>query len=836
MSERPKDLADRFQLVKAALEAEPVAIAILRYPALRYLYANAEMRRLAGRDLSGALHTDAWPVSMVEKLTGILRRVAETGELWIERDSPWDLPRFPGGPLEQIFLTYEVTRMEVGQDVFLLTTVTETTDEVVSRQQRDSAMERMREVLECVSDAVMALDRSWGFTYLNRRAGWLCGREAEDMLGVELSEALPEARGTEFERRCREVLESGEPARFETHAAPFLVGVEVRIYPADDGIVVYAMENAQKLRSAEELAETREREHHFAEQARYSDALNRIGADINRALDFDSIMSRTVSAASDAVDADAAAVMMLDDNGWRVTHTYGALSLSPGDHLTHRRLQHAVAALESRATVLIENARDDERVDPSLAAEHDIGSMCVVPLQRGEEVFGVLLFNRSGEPRPFTAAQADFISKLGYHVSLAVENAWLLEREREIAAYSSALTDIDADFSATLELDALMSMMASKAASQLDADSVLVLLRQGRDWKIGHAHGRIAGAEATDVIPSEALPQAWTSLHHGEVLVIDDAHADPRVDPSFIAEKDIGSMIVVPLQRRNERYGVALISRHGASRPFTKVQADFCSKLGTHASLAIQNTWIYESQRQIADTLQEALLVLPEHVEGITFAHEYRSASEVTRVGGDFFDIFRVDDHTVGVVIGDVSGKGLDAAVLTSLARNTIRAYSAERMAPSSVIERAGDIILANTDRWTFMSAFYAVLDLDAGVITYCNAGHPAPALLSPDGIVRSLAPTAAITGAFEEAIHGQASESFAPGDVLFLYTDGLVEARSKAGLYGQTRLHDTLRECTGLEPEELVHHVLRDVDAYSTHRLGDDLAVLCLRVDREPR
>lgn len=1119
VSERKEDLAARMRLVKAALDSEPVAIAILRAPELRYLYANAEMRRLAGRDLTGELHTDSWPVEALERLTAILRRVAETGESWIERDLPWNLPRYPGGAGgsgEHKYLTLEVSRVELGETTYLLLTVTETTDEVVTRQQRDVMAERMSEVLESVSDAVFAVDDTWHFTYANSHMAQLCRSRTEDLLGVEIWGALPEARDTEFERACRSAMERAERVRLAGEGGPFGGTYTARIYPAENGLVVYVADTTDRTRARRELkaahdrfdkvldgttdgfwildrdwrlvhvnrtvaehlgvrpadligrpatevfrpdavkqvlgefaraqksgrpidfttrfdgrsyelrlvpigeelavfirdvTEQAEQQERLAQQARYSRALNEIDRDMNSTLDFDAIMTRMLASASMAIDADLTVVAMLDDDGWAITHDFGVDGFPDGLHFEQHELRHATAALRTRSTIVIDDPATDDRISAGMAEALGLASMIVVPLQRGEDVFGAILFNRASPPRPFSEPEVEFATQLGRNVSLAVQNAWLLERERharqeaaeraetanllltaaeglsaslsmdettstlqglvaratgrsrvtilhrasssepmeaiatscsqggtthrrylsalfasatdrilersepivvdftsdpetapelrsaarecdircvlfvpirrgaevtgmlaidepgssatfsdreiEIAAgitaeasaaienaqlyektqrsreFSEALNEIDVDINSALDFDAIMRRTLERASDVLDVDGARVAVRvSGPRWKITHAYGEEAST-GDSTVPLDALPHARLAAHTRSSVVINDAFSDPRVSKERMAEQDIRSALVVPLVRGDQVLGVLFFNRHRQARPFDEMQVDFARKLAAHVSLAAHNSRIYQEQREIADTLQEALLVMPEHVDHLEFATIYRSAAEAARVGGDFYDLFTIDDHTAGVVIGDVSGKGLDAAVMTSLARNTIRAYSAERMAPSSVIERAGDIVLASSERWIFMSVFYGVIDFSAGVMTYCNAGHPGPVLISPDGALEILGPTAAVAGAFTGAVFGQGHARVSPGDTLLFYTDGLVEARHNGELYGDERLHENLRRHAHLSPEDLIDAVIDGAEQFA-RALNDDVAVMAVRLAAE--
>jgi sigma-B regulation protein RsbU (phosphoserine phosphatase) len=248
-------------------------------------------------------------------------------------------------------------------------------------------------------------------------------------------------------------------------------------------------------------------------------------------------------------------------------------------------------------------------------------------------------------------------------------------------------------------------------------------------------------------------------------------------------------------------------------------------------SAALNNARLYERERLVADRLQEAMLALPNEIEGVEFAHAYRSASDTARVGGDFYDIFELDGHRVGVTIGDVAGKGLDAAVLTSLAKNAIRAHASERgKTPSQILALTNDVVHRATSAESFVTLFLGILDRRDGRLVYASAAHPAMVVRS-GGVPEGLSATGTLLGAFEGSAFGETEVCLDRGEVLFLYTDGLTEARGDGELYGEARLMDALR-VEGGGAYALVESVMTDVLIFSGGRLRDDLAILAVQRD----
>jgi sigma-B regulation protein RsbU (phosphoserine phosphatase) len=264
---------------------------------------------------------------------------------------------------------------------------------------------------------------------------------------------------------------------------------------------------------------------------------------------------------------------------------------------------------------------------------------------------------------------------------------------------------------------------------------------------------------------------------------------------------------------------------------FTPEHAAFFERLSATASVALEQAREFERDHQVAETLQEALLIMPSEVPGIEFAHAYHSASDATRVGGDFYDLFELDNGLIGLTVGDISGKGLNAAALTSLVKNTIRARATEKgTTPADAVALADRVLFHGSSPEIFATIWFAMLDRRDGRLLYCNAGHPSAAIVRTDGAAVPLGPTSPIVGAIPDLSFRDAETRLDPGDVLFLYTDGLTEARKGGELYGEERLFAALEGAGGMTPVEVLRRMREEVVDFAGPRLADDLAVLALR------
>ncbi len=240
------------------------------------------------------------------------------------------------------------------------------------------------------------------------------------------------------------------------------------------------------------------------------------------------------------------------------------------------------------------------------------------------------------------------------------------------------------------------------------------------------------------------------------------------------------------------------------------------------------------TQRETAATLQEALLPpsLPE-IPGVATATAYRPGAAGLEVGGDFYDLFENGaSRSWTAAIGDVSGKGAPAAALTALVRHTIRAFAEQ--GPATAVMEVNRAILREERAGTFATLCAATLSRtrSGGLeIAISVAGHPPPLVVRGSGEVQPIAPNAPLAGVMDEIDATTTELTLEPGDTLFLFTDGLTEARTQeSGLFGEERLREALGELAGEPPEALVAAVLERAAEFAPGFPDDDVAILAIR------
>lgn len=286
-----------------------------------------------------------------------------------------------------------------------------------------------------------------------------------------------------------------------------------------------------------------------------------------------------------------------------------------------------------------------------------------------------------------------------------------------------------------------------------------------------------------------------------------------------------------------------LLLRDGTQEPIDDIEYDYLVRLAHDFELVSRSAQRSTEDRRIAQTLQIGMRSSLEQVPGITSDALYSSATRQALVGGDFYTLMRLPDDQAVMILGDVSGKGIEAASMSALVKTALTAYAWEGASPVHMVRSLNSMLMSFSRVETFATMFVAKIDLKSGEAAYCSAGHP-PSLLvhrapaTDDGghagfEIESLSTQSGVVGAFESMRFEGGNFRFTAGDVLFMYTDGAIEARSRDGeFFGERRLRDVLLTTAGMDVHGLCQRVLGELDDFTDSALEDDIALVALRFD----
>jgi serine phosphatase RsbU (regulator of sigma subunit) len=248
---------------------------------------------------------------------------------------------------------------------------------------------------------------------------------------------------------------------------------------------------------------------------------------------------------------------------------------------------------------------------------------------------------------------------------------------------------------------------------------------------------------------------------------------------------------------------------------------------------------VHAARTHIATTLQRSLLPprLP-LVPGVTIAARFRAAGETSEVGGDFYDVFAVGDAWM-VVVGDVTGKGPEAAAITSLARFTMRTAAMYERSPGAVLARLNEALAADPDRRQLCTAVCARIEAgDDGTLAavVARGGHPPPYLVDARGGPQAVGTPGPLLGAFDDGAWEERRVTVGAGDALVFYTDGVTDTHGPGGeLFGHERLEELLSSAAGFDADEVASRIDDALRAFETGHQRDDVALLVLRCAPRP-
>ncbi len=347
--------------------------------------------------------------------------------------------------------------------------------------------------------------------------------------------------------------------------------------------------------------------------------------------------------------------------------------------------------------------------------------------------------------------------------------------------------------------------------------------------------GAERAARAVDPDPESA---PWQVHSSGKSMLL--AHPD---DPALLGSGPDGlpllmalgatSLISVPIADSTTGYGALTLARQAASGRFGVADLGLAEELGRHLGTAIRVDRMFRRRSEVAEALQASLMPanLPS-VPWLEFAAAYIGATQWQEISGDFYDVFPASDGWA-IAVGDVCGKGQDAAAMTAAARHSSRALAHVHKEPADVLTAANQVLLAGDYGERFVTASLAFLRQRGRrvQVRLGGCGHPGPAVVRADGRVEILEVDGMPLGLFGDLEASQVELELREGDLLFFSTDGVTEARSADLAFFEDRLADELASVAGGSAAETVHAVQELVPSFSDGELRDDVTMLAVRV-----
>lgn len=408
------------------------------------------------------------------------------------------------------------------------------------------------------------------------------------------------------------------------------------------------------------------------------------------------------------------------------------------------------------------------------------------------------------------------------------------------------LLDITKKISRSLNLEELLNLVMDTLSSLIPFDAAgIYIIRRNRAGEVdAGGNGTIFRAEAVRGYDIEELLEL--RLKQGEGIIGRVAQtAEPiispavRKDPRYVnAREETRSEMVAPIISNDEVIGVFDLESDQLNA-YTPDDLQVLLLLASHVAIIIEKVTLHEQliekkrmegQLEVARQVQLELLPASDpEVEGFDIS-AYNFPTE--EVSGDYYDWVRIYDDQIGLVVADVSGKGVPAALLMAFLRASLRAAIHIGYAPHVSMAKVNYLLWESIERNQFVTAFYAVLDATNKTLVYTNAGHNPPLIMDADGTARLIEPGGLPLGMFRDTRYYEYYLSIQPGQVLVLYTDGVSEAMNKSGEeYGRERLEARVREGRHLGAKDLIDFIYQHVlDFTEGQGATDDITLVIIK------
>jgi GAF domain-containing protein len=425
----------------------------------------------------------------------------------------------------------------------------------------------------------------------------------------------------------------------------------------------------------------------------------------------------------------------------------------------------------------------------------------------------------------FTDEEVRSAGVFAHLAGIALDRSELLGREERRAHDELALNRAVGELGRSLELDDLYAAIVEQAAALSGASKVMLTRQEPatRELRVAYAHGFSERARAARFAVGEGM--IGRVIETGEPYV--SRAADREQFLGWVVDGEgIGSFAHVPLSIGSRLFGVLTV---GDERPEVCDDALLArlEAFGLAAAGAIANALDFARERRVALALTRGFVPgpLPE-LEGFDAGLVFEPSGQAAG-GGDFFGIWRLPDRSVALLVGDVSGKGIEVAAISAMVRFFVEARSHDASDPAQVMAQTDELLRGRLPGTTFVPAVMMVIDEER--IRWCNAGHTPPVLVTADE-ERELRGTGLPLGVDPEGSYTTQEAPFAAGDLVLGFTDGLTEARREGRQFGDERLDALIAEhARVLEPDRLVERLRAEAEAWAPG-LDDDMVILALR------
>lgn len=556
-------------------------------------------------------------------------------------------------------------------------------------------------------------------------------------------------------------------------------------------------------------------------------------------LDLDTTLRRVAEVVRRVIDYEIFAILLLNEKTQELRFRF-QLGYPPEFAERGRvKVGQGVTGLaaQSRQAVLIDDVTKDPRY---IAAVANVRSELAVPLITKNRVIGVIDIE-AREPGYFTEEHRRVLTLVASRMAAGIENAQLYTRTTKQAKILLLLNEISRELTSILNLDELLGRIAELVRRLIDYQMFSILLIDSAGEKLQH---RFSLRFNENIHLKREIPIGrgviGAAAQNKQSVLVPDVTRDPRY---VEANPETRSELAVPLIYKDKVIGV-LDLEHTRRGFFTEEHQRTMSTLAAQIAIAIENARLYEEiERQerrlerdlsLARELQSRLL--PQTSPKLAHLEVAAKFVPARTIGGDLYDFIPYSLSRLGIVIGDVSGKGAPAAIYAALVSGILRSHAPIEPGPAEMLSAVNLSLAERRIEAQFVSLIYAVWDDEHRTLTVANSGLPRPIYVH-GGKNEVIEATGLPLGLFDEAEYDEFKFRMKPGDMFVFFSDGILDARNRAGeLFGRGRVEKLIGECSSKSADCVVDLLFR---AVAEHAAGvetfDDQTVVAIRVHGAP-
>lgn len=571
-----------------------------------------------------------------------------------------------------------------------------------------------------------------------------------------------------------------------------------------------------------------------------------INSKINTIQDVKTILYEISNYAAQLSDAEGASILLVDP---ATGNLHFEVAFSPNaealmEMVIPKGKGIAGMVAETGKYIIVNDAQKDTRFYNAVDEHTNLvtRNLVAVPLMRHDQAIGVLEIINSHKPVGFSEDDVELLMHFAYQAAISISNALLYKDIQDKADELDYLYQISMKTNNTLDRRTLFDQIVKLIAQAAQSSRVSIMF-------INEESGQLE-IQAAIGIPAEILPEIENALRNDKISS-QVASSGELMYSNNISQAGLGrnkklrysssAFISVPVKVKNIPVGVINISEPREGVRYSPSMIKMLQTVANQVGAAFESNKSYlskieheklQKELEILQMLQNALL--------ISNFKDYQHLSIFARmkpakiVGGDFYDLFELGPNRLGFVVGDVSGKGLPASLFMAISRSVIKAYSYYIDDPAELLNYANKIVVEDSRVGMFVTMFYGVIDTETGIVSYSNAGHNLQYIYRPrtDEFIPLNSPGIPL-GIEKEERFATSSFQMEPGDYLFTFTDGILEAvNSRGEEFGLPQIQKVVREYASTNAQTFVNSIVRSVDEWADGvAQWDDMTVLAFKL-----